>query len=193
MIPSDFADGIILEKLETRQKYSEASATVNTSHRKKALVREPGNRPMLAGVVDVAELQTGKADIELLTPEGQRLVLPRTQVLAVYLVADYEMARATGAATAARQPGVWIRVRGRDRSTIDGILISELLDIQRGVWMMPLQEGDFYQRVYIPWESMAGLSVIEVVRPARRRRPGQRGRRDNTQIALFTETTADTQ
>lgn len=191
MPPGGYADGIILEKIETRQKYSKQSAAVNTSHRKKALVRQPGNRLLQAGVVNVDDLQAAAGEIELLTPEGQRLELERNQVQAVYLVTDFEATRTTAAATGARQAGVWVRVRGRDRSTIEGILESDLLELETGVWLLPLQAGGFYQRVYIPREAIAGLSVVEVVKPTRRRSGGRR--RDNSQISLFTESAADTQ
>lgn len=191
MPPGGYAEGIILEKLETRQKYSEASAAVNTSHRKKALFRQAGNRPLQAGVVDLGALQARGKAIELLTPDGLRVELERSQVQAVYLVADFEAGRSAGAATGSRRAGVWVRMRGRDRSTIEGILESDLLGLDTGLWLLPLQEGDFYQRVYIPREAVAGLSVIEVVKPTRRRSGGRR--RDNSQISLFTETAADTQ
>lgn len=164
---------------------------MNTSNRKKALVRLLGSGPLQPAFVDLAGLEKPDARLELLTPEGQRLELDWGQVQAVYLVGDFATVREAPVASGPRHPGVWVRVRSKDRGTLDGILASELLDLERGLWLLPLQDGGFFQRAYIPRSAVAGLSVLEVIKPARRRRQSgaRRPPREQSQISLFTEFT----
>ncbi|MGH9520748.1 MAG: DUF6982 domain-containing protein [Terriglobales bacterium] len=168
---------------------------MNTSNRKKALVRAPGSGPLQPGFVNVASLEAPTERLELLTPEGQRLELDWRQVQAVYLVSEFEAGREAPPASGPRHPGVWVRVRGKDRSTMDGILASDLLEIEGGLWLLPLQDGGFFQRAYIPRGAVAGLSVLEVIKPARRRggRTTRRPGGEQSQISLFSESAPETQ
>ncbi len=142
---------------------------------------------LVAGYVDADRLpwESGGEQVELLLPGGQARPLAADGVQAIYFVDDFARLAelgvlATPGRAAARLPGVWVRVRCRGLAALDGILANDLLQLGRGIELTPLRADSPWQRVYIPIGAVEGLSVVEVVRPPRRRRTPAAG-----QIDLF--------
>lgn len=153
----------------------------------------------LQGFLAPAELEAGP--LHLLTPSGQEAEIARADLLAVYFVhafAGQGLPSLRGARAGARLPGLWVRVRGKG-ARWEGILASDLLDLERGIWLTPLRGGSNCQRVFIPRAAVEKLEAVEVVRPARRRGPGagpgdsgrrgrrRDGRKTSPQFELFDE------
>lgn len=115
----------------------------------------------------------GSSPLEILTPTGTGLRFAPEQVLALYYVADWEQARAIAAATIHGKgwphPGTRVRIVLTDRTILEGILLSDLLDLAAGAWLAPLLDDHPYQRLYVPRSAIQRLTVVEVVREPRRR------------------------
>ncbi|MGH9482447.1 MAG: DUF6982 domain-containing protein [Terriglobales bacterium] len=164
---------------------------MNPSTHKKVAVRHQ-QLGLVAGIVDPAQL--GRPGVpqpfELLTPEGQATLLDPRQVQAVYFISDFDRAQAlrglpaAGHGSAARLPGLWVRVRCRDRYSVEGIVASELLDLEAGLWLSPLVPDSPWQRVYLPRSAMEQIVPMELVRRPRRRRASAQ---PSPQFGLFTE------
>lgn len=158
---------------------------MNPTTHKKVVVR---HRPLglVAGFVDPLQLEAALR-WELITPSGQALVISPEQVLTVYFVSEFEQLEGLRLPVAsgrggARLAGVWVRIRCQDRHSLEGILASDLLALPSGVWLSPLWPDSPWQRAYLPRPAMEQITVIEVVRPPRRRRP-----LPSEQIGLFGE------
>ncbi|MGH9488067.1 MAG: DUF6982 domain-containing protein [Terriglobales bacterium] len=157
---------------------SPGAALMNPAARKKVVLRLLAHGALasaerwLAGVVDPAVLADTQA-WEILLPQGQLVRLDPAQVQAVYFVSNLDAAAALAlppARGAVRLPGVQVRCRTRDRQVLDGILASDLLRLEVGVELTPLFSGCPWQRVHVPRPALLHLSVVEVLRPAHRRR-----------------------
>jgi hypothetical protein len=148
----------------------------DTSTHKKVAVRHR-QLGLVPGYIDpdrLPWLRNGTA-LELLRPEGQAQPLAPGDVHAIYFVDDF--ARCAELRTlpmpgraAARLPGVWVRVRWRGQPSLEGLLATNLLQLKRGIELTPLRMDCAWQRVYIPFDAVEELSVVDVVRPPRRRR-----------------------
>ncbi|HUX67090.1 MAG TPA: hypothetical protein VMV31_06350 [Terriglobales bacterium] len=158
---------------------------MNPTTHKKVVVR---HRPLglLPGFLDPLQLESS-ARWELITPEGQALVLSPEQVLTVYFVSDLEQLEelrlpAASGRGGAKLAGLWVRVRCLDRHSLEGILASDLLQLQAGVWLTPLWPGSPWHRAFLPRPGVEQVTALEVVRPPRRRRSPA-----TQQIGLFGE------
>lgn len=153
-----------------------------TTHKKVVVRLRP--LQLLAGFVDAQQLQT-LGPWDLLTPAGQALPLVPHQVQALYFVSHFDRQEALAEPVlpsrgSARQPGLWVRVRCFERFTMEGILASDLLDLDAGVWLTPLWPECPWQRAFLPRANVQQLTAIEVVRPPRRRQASA-----SQQIGLF--------
>lgn len=184
---------MILEMARVRQQYSRESLRLHPSSLKRAVVRlRAPAAPVQAGLLRPEGLETA-GDIELLTPAGQALRIEREAVLAIFFVTGFEQAEALAQGSYAgrgggRLPGVLVRLRCRDRYSVEGILASDLLEIETGVWLTPVHADAPWQRMLVPRSALEAVQVVEVIRPVRQRRP--RARRTpavEDQIGLFGE------
>lgn len=146
-----------------------------TTHKKVAVRHQQFG--LLAGFVDPTQLgHRGSPNlIDLLTQEGQVTAVELNQVLAIYFIADFGQTEAlrglpVSARGAVRLPGLWVRVRCKDRYSVEGILVSELLELEMGIWLLPLAPDSPWQRVFLPRTAVEQISPIELVRSPRRRR-----------------------
>gem|GEM_PF-6840331 len=150
------------------------SQRVPYSTHKKVVLRHR-HLGLVAGFLSTEQLETGAlASLEMARPTGESLALPAAECLCLYFVASFADESALRAARpstrgSARQPGVWMRLRLADRSICEGILASDLLEIERGVWLSPLGLESAWQRIYVFRPAIEHLAVVEVVRPPRRR------------------------
>ncbi|HWG36465.1 MAG TPA: hypothetical protein VN690_01990 [Terriglobales bacterium] len=145
------------------------------STHKKVVVRHR-HLGLLAGFFSPEQLESGDlTKIELARPTGESLSLPVAECVCIYFVARFSDEAALRAPRplhrgSARQPGVWLRLRLADRSVAEGVLASDLLLLERGIWLSPLGLDSAWQRIFVFRAALEHLAVIEVVRPPRRRR-----------------------
>lgn len=147
------------------------------STHKKVVVRHR-SLGLIAGYIDADRLPwlSGGHDLELLRPEGQAHPLAASEVQAIYFVDDFARMAELRTLTmpgraAARLPGLWVRIRWRGQPPLEGILVTELLQLGKGIELTPLRADSAWQRVYVPLAAIETLIPVEVVRTPRRRSP----------------------
>lgn len=155
---------------------------------KKVLV-DRYDRSRIRGFVQAQTLMQG-GELELLSAEGTVMRLPGGQVKSVSFVREFDgpsiweerrefLARP-------KAPGLWVELRFRDGSRLEGVIPNDLLLLDgSGVMVTPPDTAGNTQRVFAPRQSLAGAVVLGVVGVARRRtrKPGAA----EGQITLFAE------
>lgn len=131
------------------------------------------DRSQVRGFVQAQSLHQG-AEIELLSADGAVLRLPAAQVKTVSFVREFDgpsiweercefLARP-------KAPGLWVELRFRDGSRLEGVIPNDLLVLEgAGVMLTPPDPAGNTQRVFAPRQSLAAAAVLGVVGAARRR------------------------
>lgn len=122
--------------------------------------------------------------LEALHAAGQPLQIERDQLMAALLVPEIAQAglvTAAGAIRGTRMPGLRVRVRTLDHYGLEGILSTNLLELDQGIWLEPLYSGSIWQRAFFPRAAVEQLVAVEMIKPPRRRGPG----RVQQQFGLF--------
>lgn len=139
---------------------------------KKVLV-DRYDRSQVSGFVQAQSLNQG-ADIELLSADGSVVRVPVAQVKTVSFVREFEgpsiweerrefLARP-------KAPGLWVELRFRDGSRLEGVIPNDLLVLEgAGVMLTPPDPAGNTQRVFAPRQSLVAAAVLGVVGVARRR------------------------
>ncbi|MGH9415044.1 MAG: DUF6982 domain-containing protein [Terriglobales bacterium] len=135
------------------------------------------------GYLNPALLPTAER-IETLNAAGQPLQIEPGDLMAVLLLADIRQADLMGSAGAARgtrMPGLRVKVRTLDHYGLEGILATNLLELDRGLWLDPLYSGSIWQRAFFPRSAVEQLQAVEMTKAPRRRPNG----RSVQQFGLF--------
>ena len=166
-------------------RVNEALVTASTT--KRALVRR-FDRETLSGYVNpVTYLQlTG---IELLSPEGQVLIVPYGDLKMVAFVREFDTPSEPFRQIFRSRPkmeGLWIRVECRDGEILEGIMPNNLLVIEsHGFALIPPDPNSNIQRLFIPRSALRSVQVLGVVgSPLKKRKPKPVPKE---QIGLFEE------
>ncbi|GIU73737.1 MAG: hypothetical protein KatS3mg004_0824 [Bryobacteraceae bacterium] len=155
---------------------------------KKVLV-DRYDRTQVKGFVQTQTLVQG-GEIELLSTEGAVLRVPVSQVKTVSFVRDLNgpsvWTERREFLSRPKTPGLWIELRFRDGSRLEGVAPNDLLLMEgQGVTLTPPDPAGNTQRVFAPRESLAGAAVLGVVGATRRR--AQARPESARQIRLFGE------
>lgn len=147
------------------------------------------DRSQVSGFVQAQSLVQG-VEVVLLSADGSVLRLPAGQVKTISFVRDFEgpsiweerrefLARP-------KAPGLWVELRFRDGSRLEGVIPNDLLLLEgAGVMLTPPDPAGNTQRVFAPKQSLTAASVLGVVGGGRRRAP--KPRKAPGQITLFGE------
>ena len=128
--------------------------------------------------------------VEILTREGQALIIPYKELKAVYFVREFEGGpegeEKKQFQSRPKTGGLWIRMRFRDEDLLDGILPNDLLQLMdHGLTITPPDPYSNNQRIFIPRAALRELTVLGVIGSSankpRRRRPEV----EKKQIELF--------
>jgi hypothetical protein len=155
------------------------------STHKKVIVRKH-DRDSISGFVSPANFVVdGK--LELLNTSGNVVAIGLDEIKAVYFVRDFSdadlMIRKTFT-TRPRTEGLWVRMKFKDSEVIEGILPNDLTqNPNEGFLMNPPDLRSNTQRVFVPRDALASLTVLAVIGAANRRRRG--GQPDTRQVTLF--------
>lgn len=147
------------------------------------------DRTQVKGFVQTRSLVQGD-EVELLSIEGAVVRVPLAQVKTVSFVRDLNgpsiWTERREFLARPKTPGLWIELRFRDGSRMEGVAPNDLLLMEgQGVTLTPPDPAGNTQRVFAPRESLAGAAVLGVVGAARRR--AQRKAEAAKQIRLFGE------
>jgi hypothetical protein len=138
---------------------------VRGSTTKKAVLRR-FEKESLAGYLNpLTFLQlTG---IELLSPEGNVVLVPYSDVKTVAFVRDFESASEPGRQffqTRPKMEGLWVRLEYRDGDVTEGILPNNLLQIETyGFTIIPPEAYGNTQRLFVPRPALRSLQVLGVI------------------------------
>jgi hypothetical protein len=154
------------------------------STHKKVIVRKH-DRDTVNGHVSANFVVEGK--LELLNTSGNVVAIDLRDIKAVYFVREFSdtdlMLRKTFT-TRPRTEGLWVRLRFKDNDMIEGILPNDLTqNPAEGFLMNPPDLRSNTQRIFVPREALASLTVLAVIGANNRRRRG--GAPDQRQVTLF--------
>jgi hypothetical protein len=164
---------------------SESAPLDMPSTHKKVIVRKH-DRDSISGYVAPANFVV-EGKLELLNTSGNVVAIDLREIKAVYFVREFSdtdlMLRKTFT-TRPRTEGLWVRMKFKDSEVIEGILPNDLTqNPNEGFLMNPPDLRSNTQRVFVPREALASLTVLAVIGSANRRRRG--GQPDTRQVTLF--------
>lgn len=161
----------------------------------KKVILQTRDGDSLAGFLDPLRLD-GQAEIELLSPEGQRRTLPSANIDVIFHVQDFDVSvpPRRSSTLAPHGPGLWVRLRLRDRESIEAIAPNDLLAWRGdGFEVEPLTTSGGCSRIWIPRHALESVQVLAVLSAPVRRAPAASPRKRparsaRDQISLFTGT-----
>jgi len=159
------------------------------STHKKVIVRKM-DRDSVSGFLAPANfIVDGK--LELLNPSGKLISIALDEVKGVYFVREFSDSESFGRKTFTSRPrteGLWVRLRFRDNDVIEGMMANDLTQMApEGFLVNPPDTRSNTQRIFVPRQALASLTVLGVIGgpQARRRRPAPP--EDVRQVRLFAE------
>lgn len=137
---------------------------MNTATNKKALILR-FDRESLEGFVNSQELATVEG-VQLLTPQGQVQIVPFADVKLVCFVRDFgDFPDVFGKRQFTARPkmlGLWVRFRFRDGEELEGVLSSNLLQMEQfGFTVAPPDTA--LQRIFVPKTALTEVEVLGVI------------------------------
>ncbi len=155
------------------------------STHKKVIVRN-NDRDSVSGFVAPANFVV-EGKLELLNTAGNVVAIDLADIKAVYFVREFtdsDLVLRKTFTTRPRTEGLWVRLRFKDSEVLEGILPNDLTqNPAEGFLMNPPDLRSNTQRVFVPRQALASLTVLAVVGAANRRRRG--GQPDVRQVTLF--------
>ena len=137
---------------------------MNSATNKKALILR-FDRESLEGFVNSQELATAEG-VQMLTPQGQVQILPFADVKLICFVKDFgDSPDVFGKRQFTARPkmaGLWVRLRFRDGAELEGLLSSNLLQMEQfGFTVAP--PDPTLQRIFVPKTALTDVEVLGVI------------------------------
>ena len=154
------------------------------STNKKVLVRRY-DRETLAGHVNPAAYLQPEG-VELVTTQGNVLVVPYPDVKTVAFVRDFESSEPERQVfqTRPKMQGLWVTLLFRDGDRMEGIIPNNLMLLEpAGITITPPDPFGNQQRIFVPRTSLASVEVLGVVGSPLKKRKAKPAAPD--QIGLF--------
>ena len=154
------------------------------STNKKVLVRRY-DRETLAGHVNPA-VYLQPEGVEIVTTQGNLLVVPYPDVKSVAFVREFEPVEAERQVfqTRPKMPGLWVNLEFRDGDRLEGIVPNNLLLLEaNGITVTPPDPFGNQQRIFVPRTSLVSVEVLGVVGSPLKKRKAKPAAQD--QIGLF--------
>jgi len=141
-----------------------------STHKKVVLVL--ADRKSLRGYLNPARL--GQLDpIDVLTPEGEHVQFSVGKVRAIYFVREFSDAFEPQRKAFLSRPkldGLWVKLRFHDGDALEGVIPNDLLSLlDNGLQITPPDLNSSTDRIFVPREALAEVTVLGVVGIARRK------------------------
>ena len=153
---------------------------------KKAVIQR-FDKEALAGYVNpVTYLQP--SGVEVLSVQGNIANVPYSEIKSLAFVREFEGEEAEREVflTRPKMEGLWVSLRFRDGSLMEGILANNLLQVEtHGFTVIPPDSYGNRQRVFVPRAALTSIEVLGVVGSPLKRRKDKAAAKD--QIGLFEE------
>jgi len=152
---------------------------------KKVIVRKM-DRDSVTGYVGATLITDGK--LELLNTAGNVVMIELREVKGVYFVREFGDSESMPRKTFASRPrteGLWVRLRFRDNEIIEGMMPNDL--VQEGLdgfLIVPPDTGANTQRIFVPRQALAEMTVLGVIGEKKSQRRGRRPE-DTRQVPMF--------
>jgi hypothetical protein len=153
---------------------------------KKVLVRRY-DRETLAGLVNPAVYLLPEG-VELVTTQGNTIVIPYPDVKSVAFVREFESAGAERQVfqTRPKMPGLWVSLEFRDGDRMEGMIPNNLMLLDPGgITVTPPDPFGNQQRIFVPRTSLKAVEVLGVVGSPLKKRKAKPAAKE--QIGLFEE------
>ena len=141
-----------------------------STHKKVVLVL--ADKKTLRGYLNPSRL--GQLDpIDVLTPDGEHMELPLTNIRSIYFVrdfsADFEPER-KAFLSRPKLDGLWVKLRFNDGDTLEGVIPNDLLSLlDNGLQLTPPDLNSATDRIFVPRAALSEVIVLGVVGIARRK------------------------
>ena len=132
------------------------------------------DRKSLRGYLNPARL--GQLDpVDVLTPEGEHVQLPVGKIRSIYFVREFSGEFEPQRKAFLSRPkldGLWVKLRFHDGETLEGVIPNDLLSLlDNGLQVTPPDLNSSTDRIFVPRDALAEVTVLGVVGIARRK-PG---------------------
>lgn len=155
------------------------------STHKKVVVRKM-DRDSVTGYVGAAFVSDGK--LELLNTAGNVVLIELREVKGVYFVREFGDSESLTRKTFTSRPrteGLWVRLRFRDNEIIEGMMPNDLLqEGVEGFLIIPPDTSVNTQRIFVPRQALAEMTVLGVIGEKKSQRRGRRPD-DTRQVPMF--------
>jgi hypothetical protein len=145
-------------------------------------------RESLAGYVNPISFQQ-PAGIELLSVEGNATTVPYDEIRYIAFVRDFEGGGESDRQTFNTRPkmeGLWVRLRFRDGSLMEGVMPNNLLQLEHyGFSLIPPDPYSNQQRLFVPRMALEMVEVLGVVGSPLTKKKAKPAAKE--QIGLFEE------
>jgi hypothetical protein len=154
---------------------------------KKAIVLRFDKEPLSGYVNSLSYLRPG--GVELLSSEGNVMVVPYSDIRMVAFVRDFEGSGDPERLvffTRPKMEGLWVRFELRDGEVREGVLPNNLLQLESyGFTVIPPDPYSNQQRLFFPRAALRSVAVLGVIGSALKRRGAKPVPKE--QIGLFEE------
>ncbi|HET7440441.1 MAG TPA: hypothetical protein VFJ47_04000 [Terriglobales bacterium] len=156
------------------------------STHKKVIVRKI-DRDTISGYVAPANfVHEGK--LELLNTSGNVVGIDLKDIKGVYFVREFSDSESLSRKTFTTRPrteGLWVRLKFKDNEILEGMMPNDLSQMTaEGFLINPPDLRSNTQRIFVPRDALASLTVLAVIGGTRRRRPAPE---DVRQVPMFGE------
>jgi hypothetical protein len=138
---------------------------LSVSTTKKVLIRR-FDRESVAGFA-MPSSYLRPAGVEILTPEGNFVVVPYPDVKSVDFVRDFLAPTEPERKffnTRPKMTGLWVRVEFRDGDVMEGIIPNNLMQLEtQGFTVIPPDPMSQHQRMFLPRTALKSVAVLGVV------------------------------
>jgi hypothetical protein len=129
------------------------------------------DKETLAGFLNPDQFGSGDT-VELLTVDGEQMVVPLARIKSIYFVRDFMENFAPERKAFFSRPkieGLWVRLEFSDGDQIEGIVPNDLLSLlDHGVQITPPDLHGNTLRMFVPRSALRAVTVLGVVGAARR-------------------------
>ena len=127
--------------------------------------------------------------VEVLTPSGNLLTIPYSEVKAVCFVRDFESGETwrehRSFASRPKTPGLWVRLVFQDHDTAEGVLANNLMLMEPiGFHIIPPDPTFQNQRIFVPRAALREVQVLGVI-GSRPRRAVKPAKDESDQLKMF--------
>lgn len=163
---------------------------LQTSTHKKVIVHK-ANQDLIKGYVHPQSCFAAEG-LELLNEAGQLLRVAWAELKQVDFVRelDAEASEPERKVFGSRPKleGLWVRLRFKDNDVLEGIIANNLIEgTDKGFMLTPPDLNANHQRIFVPRQALAEITVLGVITPGQRRRRVLSEEERARQARLFAE------